>query len=50
MREKALIAGDFNAYHTSRGTRHNDKRRDALMVMDQALGLVICNKGNTPNF
>lgn len=35
---------DFNVRRTGWKARHNDKRREALMVVIQTLDLMICNK------
>lgn len=45
-----IIAGDFNAWHTSWGSRSSNRRGEALIDLITSLGLVICNRGNSPTF
>lgn len=45
-----LIAGDFNAWHTTWGSRYNNLRGESLVDMITSLGLVICNTGSSPTF
>lgn len=47
---EVVIAGDFNAWHTSWGSRSSNKRGEALMDLATSLGLVIYNRGNSPTF
>lgn len=47
---EAIIAGDFNAWHTSWGSRCNNKRGEALADLITSLGLIICNRGAKPTF
>jgi len=49
-RTEAIITGDFNAKHTDWGSPTSEKRGEALSDLISALGLVICNKGNSSTF
>lgn len=44
------ISGDFNAWHTTWRSRFINARGEALVDMISSLGLIICNKGNSPTF
>lgn len=45
-----IIAGDFNAWHTTWGSKQNNRRGDALYDLIASLGLVLLNEENTPTF
>lgn len=45
-----LIAGDFNAWHTTWSSRSSNRRGEALVDTITSLGMVICNRGNSPTF
>jgi len=47
---EAIITGDFNAKHTDWGSTTSEKRGEALADLIYALGLVVCNKGNSSTF
>jgi len=47
---ETLIAGDFNAWHTTWGSRYNNARGEALVDMISSLGMNILNRGNAPTF
>lgn len=47
---ETLIAGDFNAWHTTWGARYNNARGEALLDMISSLGMIICNRGNALTF
>jgi len=47
---QVLITGDFNAHHTDWGSKSNNKRGEIVSDFVNALGLTICNSGNTPTF
>ncbi|XP_060845168.1 uncharacterized protein LOC132924737 [Rhopalosiphum padi] len=46
----SIICGDFNAHHTSWGSRSNSSKGDAILDLIQSLGLVICNVSTSPTF
>ncbi|KAL4104700.1 hypothetical protein QTP88_019982 [Uroleucon formosanum] len=45
-----LLTGDFNAKHTYWGSPLNDRRGEALADLIDAMGLVVCNRGNSKTF
>jgi exonuclease III len=49
-RSEAIITGDFNAKHTDWGSPKSENRGEALADLINALGLIICNKGNSSTF
>lgn len=47
---EVLLVGDFNAKHVDWGCPQNDRRGEVLSDLINAIGLVVCNIGNSITF
>lgn len=49
-KDPVVVAGDFNAWHTSWKSKKNNHRGDVLYDMIVGLSLLVCNQANKPTF